>query len=68
MLNGERRRLVGGDAYSSKYDNWEHYHNEAGGHDTASLYTDVVLVFVSLFSKTSVSSRAKRACENERGE
>ena len=27
------------------------------------LYTDVVLFFFSLFSKTSASSRAKRECE-----
>ena len=60
-------RLVGGGAYLSKYDNWELYHNEADGHDTASLFRDVVFVFVSLFSKTSVSSRAKLACENKRG-
>ena len=32
-----------------------------------SLYTDVVLFFFSFFSKTSASSRAKRACENKRG-
>ena len=32
-----------------------------------SLYTDVVLFFFSFFLKTLVSSRAKRACENERG-
>ena len=32
-----------------------------------SLYTDDVLFFFSFFSKTSVSSRAKRAHENKRG-
>ena len=32
-----------------------------------SLYTDDVLFFFSFFSKTSASSRAKRARENKRG-
>ena len=31
-----------------------------------SLYIDIVLFFFSFFSKTSASSRAKRACESER--
>ena len=33
---------------------------------TSSLYTDVVLFLFSFFSKTSASSRAKRAREKEK--